>query len=309
MMNELINIQTLSSELGVSTRTLRHYEDVGLLTSVRPPDKQQRYYSEDAIERIAQIRILRKLEIPIKDIISIYQNAETTNIIEVFTQKITSIDESIATLTELRTIVEDFRQELLARGISSVSDLPALLDITAEHKPVVNRMEQLETVNEKRKRELVIRYVDMRPIRVLSNYLKGSNRAKAFCHKKNWDEKWNKEYDRITGSKFIEHYGDYFEGHSDAGHILHKRLPDDCINDSPYEDYMLGGLFIVETTSNDPTGYDPGELWIAMEAWLNQCEYLELDRTRDPVYGCPTDGSMPGVGAMWDLFIPVKRKL
>ena len=307
-MNELISIQTLSNELGISTRTLRHYEDVGLLSSVRLPDKQQRYYSDDAIRRIHQIRILRKMEIPIKDIISIYQNTETTDVIEVFTQKITSIDENIATLTELRLIVEDFRQELLARGISSVSDLPALIDIAAEHKPVVNRMEQLEAVSEKRKRELLMRYMDMRPIRVLSNYLKGTNRTKAFCKGKRWEEKWNKEYNRIAGGEIHEYYGDYFEGHSDAGHILHRRIPNDCVNDSPYEDYMLGGLFIVETTSNDPTGYDPGALWLAMEAWLNECNYLELDKTRDPVYGCNFGGMCKEEGAMWDLLIPVKRK-
>jgi DNA-binding transcriptional MerR regulator len=65
-MNDLISIQTLASELGVSTRTLRHYEDVGLLISVRPAGKQQRYYSEDTIRRIQQIRILRKMEYPSK---------------------------------------------------------------------------------------------------------------------------------------------------------------------------------------------------------------------------------------------------
>ncbi|MCL2532308.1 MAG: MerR family transcriptional regulator [Oscillospiraceae bacterium] len=308
-MNELVSIQTLCNELGISTRTLRHYEDVGLLTSVRPTDKQQRYYSEDEIRRIQQIRILRKMEIPIKDIIDIYQNAETKDIIEVFTHKITSIDENIATLTELRAIVEDFRQELLARGISSVSDLPALIDMTAEHKPVIDRMEQLEAVSEKRKCELLIRYMDMRPVRVLSNYLKDTNRCKAFCKGKRWEEKWNKEYERIAGGQTHEHYGDYFEGHSDAGHILHRRIPDDCVNDSPYEDYMLGGLFIVETTSNDPTGYDPGELWIAMEAWLKQCDYLELDDTRDPVYGINFGGMTKEEGAMWDLLIPVKKKI
>jgi DNA-binding transcriptional MerR regulator len=150
IVNDLVGIQTLSRALGVSTRTLRHYEDVGLLSSVRLPDRQQRYYSDDAIRRVNQIRILRKMEIPIKDILKIYQSAETMDIIEVFSQKISSIDENIATLTELRSLVEDFRQELLARGIASVSDLPALL----ESKPAIlhnsNHMERLEAVSKKR---------------------------------------------------------------------------------------------------------------------------------------------------------------
>ncbi|MCL2446708.1 MAG: MerR family transcriptional regulator [Oscillospiraceae bacterium] len=318
-MNELISIQSLASELGVSTRTLRHYEDVGLLTSVRPADKQQRYYTDDAIARIQQIRILRKMEIPIKDIISIYQNEETTNIIAVFTQKITSIDENIATLTELRAIVEDFRQELLARGITSASDLPALIDIAAEHKPVVvhdsNHMERLETVSEKRKRELIIRYVDMRPMRVLSSYLKGTNRTKA-CS----EDEFIAEYTKLTGSDYRAYHGEIFEGASShrEGHVLTRKIPRDCVNDSPYEDYMLDGLFIAETTINGLE--DVGEVWDAMKEWLSECDYLEIDDIsaggqRDSVYGCAaiTDEIHQLLGDVadvykWDLLIPVRRK-
>jgi len=317
-MNELVSIQALSSELGISTRTLRHYEDVGLLTSVRPADKQQRYYGEDAIQRIHQIRILRKMEIPIKDINSIYQNAETMDIIEVFTQKITSIDENIATLTELRAIVEDFRQELLARGISSVSDLPALIDIAAEHKPVVhesNQMERLDLVSEKRKRELIIRYIDMRPMRVLSSYLKDTNRTK-ICS----EDEFVAEYTRLIGNDYRVYHGEIFEGTSSQreGHVLTRKIPDDCVNDSPYEDYMLGGLFIAETTINGLE--DVGEVWDAMKEWLSECDYLEIDDIaaggqRDSVYGCAaiTDEIHKLLGDVadiykWDLLIPVRRK-
>jgi len=318
-MYDLVSIQTLSKNLGISTRTLRHYEDVGLLSSVRLPDKQQRYYSDEAIRRIQQIRILRKMEIPIKDIISIYQNAETADIIKVFTQKIAAIDENILTLTELRSIVEEFRHELLLRGISSVSDLPALLDIAAEQKPVVqqksSQLERLEEVSEKRKRELIIRYVDMRPMRVLSNYLKDTNRTKVSS-----EDEFVAEYARLTGSDYRAYRGEIFEGASShcEGHVLTRKIPDDCVNDGPYEDYMLGGLFIVETTINGLE--DVGEVWDAMKTWLSECDYLEIDDIaaggqRDSVYGCAaiTDEIHKLLGNVadvyqWDLLIPVKIK-
>jgi len=310
-MYDLVSIQTLSKELGISTRTLRHYEDVGLLSSVRLPDKQQRYYSDDAIRRIQQIRILRKMEIPIKDIISIYQNAETADIIKVFTQKIAAIDENIATLIELRAIVEDFKQALLARGITCVSDLPTL--------PVVlhvsNNLERLELVSEKRKRELIIRYIDMRPMRVLSNYLKSSNRIKV-----SGEDEFVAEYARLTGGDYRAYHAEIFEGASShcEGHVLTRKIPDDCANDSPFEDYMLGGLFIAETTVNGLE--DVGEVWDAMKAWLNDCDYLEIDDIaaggqRDSVYGCAaiTDEIHKLLGDVadvykWDLLIPVRRK-
>jgi len=51
----------------VSSRTLRYYEEVGLLWSNHPDNKTQRYYDAAALERLKQIIILRKLQIPVKE--------------------------------------------------------------------------------------------------------------------------------------------------------------------------------------------------------------------------------------------------
>ncbi|MDR1060113.1 MAG: MerR family transcriptional regulator [Clostridiales bacterium] len=50
---------------GISSRTLRYYEQVGILWSSHPDNKAQRYYGTDALERLKQIIVLRKLQIPI----------------------------------------------------------------------------------------------------------------------------------------------------------------------------------------------------------------------------------------------------
>ena len=320
-MSNLISISSLSKEFGISTRTLRHYEDVGLLASVRLPDKQQRYYDEAAMARIHQIRILRKMEIPIKDIIKIYQNAETADIIEVFTRKITSIDENIATLTELRTIVEEFKQELLNRGISSVGDLPALIEFAAENKSVVtqddkpsdkNNIERLLEVAEKRGRQaLNIRVIEMRPMRVLSTYLKGANRMNTVDGDDEACEAYDAAHKRLAGEGYKTYHAEEFEGHSNHNntYVLTSRIPDDAVNDTPYEDYILEGMFIAEATRPD---VDPGELWEAMTAALNASEIWEIDDianggSRDTIYGC-NGGLIDGAFAYWECFMPVRKK-
>jgi len=250
------------------------------------------------------------MEISVKDIVKIYQNAEMADIIEVFTQKIRSIDEDIATLTELRSIVEEFRDELLKNGISNINAFPALLDITGERRPVPiynDNMDRLDIISQKRAGELNIRYVDMRPMRVLSSHYRGTNRAK-----QGDEQEYGAEYRRITGGDHKIYSCEGFEGHS-----LTRRIPDDCVNDTPFEDYVLEGLFIAATT---PSALDVGDLWGAMNNWLHDNEFIEIDDytaggSRDAIYGTgSTTGEIHALQGnivsvyKWDLFIPVRIK-
>jgi len=67
-MDNLIKIRDISNKYNVSARTLRYYEDMGLLTSIRSDEYAYRLYDAQAIIKLEQILILRKLNISIKDI-------------------------------------------------------------------------------------------------------------------------------------------------------------------------------------------------------------------------------------------------
>ncbi len=69
---DLVRINEVVDVYGISSRTLRYYEQVGILWSSHPDNKSQRYYDTDALERLKQIIVLRKLQIPIKDIVAIF---------------------------------------------------------------------------------------------------------------------------------------------------------------------------------------------------------------------------------------------
>ena len=49
---DLIRINDVVDNFGVSSRTLRYYEEVGLLWSSHPDNKVQRYYDGTALERL-----------------------------------------------------------------------------------------------------------------------------------------------------------------------------------------------------------------------------------------------------------------
>lgn len=52
-----MRIGELSARTGVSVRSLRYYEEQGLITSTRSASRQ-RHYTEDAVERVALIQRL-----------------------------------------------------------------------------------------------------------------------------------------------------------------------------------------------------------------------------------------------------------
>lgn len=56
---DLIKITRVTEMFGVSSRTLRYYEQVGLLRSERPPFEKYRYYDSENINRLRQILVLR----------------------------------------------------------------------------------------------------------------------------------------------------------------------------------------------------------------------------------------------------------
>ena len=53
-MNQMLTVSTVSKNLGISSRMLRYYEQVGLIESQRMDDYAYRAYDEDAIRNSVQ---------------------------------------------------------------------------------------------------------------------------------------------------------------------------------------------------------------------------------------------------------------
>ena len=81
---ELQTISQVSKHFSISTRTLRYYEQIGLITPTKKENFAYRVYDMDAITRLRQIIILRKLRIPLKKIAEILHNGDVRVAIETF---------------------------------------------------------------------------------------------------------------------------------------------------------------------------------------------------------------------------------
>ena len=129
-MNEpaLLCITDAAKQFGVSSKTLRYYESVGLIRAVRQEDNRYRYYDAENTERIRGILVLRKMQIPVRDILRIYETEDLRTAAEVFVERIETIDREIGALTEMKRITDEFLETMRESGIRKISALPLLYD-------------------------------------------------------------------------------------------------------------------------------------------------------------------------------------
>ena len=133
-MGELIKIRDMANRYDLSARTLRYYEDMGLIESVRREDYAYRLYDEANVKRLEQILILRKLNISIKDIQRIFNTSGSEIVLEVLGKKVDDIDEEISLLHELKNIVLEFINQIELADFGRESDVKLLYEKAKEIK-------------------------------------------------------------------------------------------------------------------------------------------------------------------------------
>ena len=132
MNKSLIKIKDVSDKYGITARTLRYYEDMGLIESIRSDNYAYRSYSEETIKKLEQILILRRLSISVKDIKRIFDTSGSEIILEVLSKKAEDIDEEVALLHELKEIVLKFIRQIKQADLSKDSDIKLLYEQAKE---------------------------------------------------------------------------------------------------------------------------------------------------------------------------------
>jgi len=118
--SEITAIGELCTSLGISTRTLRYWEEVGIIESVERLDRSNRGYTPYMVRRIKFILKLKDLGLTIKemqDLYRIYGDAKKTDqlipeLINILDVHIDLIDEKIAKISALRKEIVEYRQRM-----------------------------------------------------------------------------------------------------------------------------------------------------------------------------------------------------
>jgi len=120
---EIVSIGGLANELGLTTRTLRYWEEVGIIESVPRADGATRGYTPYYVRRIRFIMKLKELGLTIKemqDLYVAYGDAKDTNhmiprLVEILDDHIDKVDEKMSRLASLRKEIVDYRQRMQAK--------------------------------------------------------------------------------------------------------------------------------------------------------------------------------------------------
>ncbi|MCL1964038.1 MAG: effector binding domain-containing protein [Firmicutes bacterium] len=105
-MRDLHTITALTRRFGITPRTLRYYEQLGLIESIRPEDYAYRTYDEANMTRLGQIVLLRKLRIPLRQIAELLRSDDTLRAMDTFERHAQELGDEIDALSTLRSILQ-----------------------------------------------------------------------------------------------------------------------------------------------------------------------------------------------------------
>lgn len=269
----LTRITEVVDSFGISSRTLRYYEEMGLLWSNHPDGKAQRYYDTAALERLKQIIVLRKLQIPVKDIAAIFRSEDTSALIQAFVDKLDSLDTEITALSELRKLVDEFLHKMLMSGIKKISAIPLLYEETEKRlatsvKSEMVTFEKLSEISRDALRLHDIRVIRLPPMRVLtSRHMTGQAENLDGGKMQTLFERFGFMPDPGLRNCF------YRKEHSDEWIMLMK-IPGDYENATAYADEIMpGGLFAVASSFME----DMDDTFVLLRDWINRSDHYELD--------------------------------
>jgi len=121
---EFVSIGELARSLGVTTRTLRYYEELGLIETMQRADGATRGYTPYYVRRIKFILKLKELGLSLREVqnlsVCFYGEAQQTEkmiprLIDIFDVHINKIDEKMARLASLRKEIVEYRQRMTSK--------------------------------------------------------------------------------------------------------------------------------------------------------------------------------------------------
>ena len=120
---EITPIGELAISLGLTTRTIRYWEEVGIIDSVERSDGATRGFTPYYVRRIKFIIKLKELGLTIKemqDLYAAYGEAKQTErmvprLVEILDEHIDKIDEKMSKLASLRKEIVSYRQQLATK--------------------------------------------------------------------------------------------------------------------------------------------------------------------------------------------------
>ena len=279
-MNSFLKIREVSAKYDITSRTLRYYEDMGLISSVRSDEYAYRMYDETAMKRLEQILTLRKLNISIRDIQSIFNASGSGVVLEVLSKKVQHIDDEVALLHELKEIVLAFIHQIEQMDFSSDSDVRLIYDQAKDiesrltHVDYIGKpsnMSRLLEVTEQLEKKPDIRLVTLPACRMVTSGVKQGENHERF------EAMWTR-LDTLRHDLFFPR--DFMCHDQESGGPIWYYAIEDWVTEGDTEDFAIirfeGGLYATSIVHD----FDVNEVmkaYTGIKEWLTQHDNFTYD--------------------------------
>lgn len=132
-MKKLYKIGEISRLYNISSDILRHYEKIGLIKPDTRDENGYRYYSQQQIWKLNNIRNLRNLGVGLKEITDFLEERSLTKTKEVIDFQLEKIDEQLKNLYELKKDLEDKKKNIEYFEKFKQYEIPVLKEIESRY--------------------------------------------------------------------------------------------------------------------------------------------------------------------------------
>jgi DNA-binding transcriptional MerR regulator len=283
---DLQTVGHVSKTFGISTRMLRYYEQIGLVQSLRKDDYAYRVYDDESMKRLQQILILRKLQIPIKQIKVILNNPDAATATEIFNENIKTLNNEITALETIKSALEIFVakiEELATVRLNfnlltdeTVIKLAQSLSLTQKNVKEHMTMNDLNKANEVlgSLKDKDVRIVYLPPATVLSHHAVGDDEQGRQPEDQHDPILDNFEKELAKTKPDFRHYGFNHGVNGVHGYERWITIPDYMEVAPPFsKKYFPGGMYAACVLPVDP--WEEG--WGLLEEWISNNDKYEPD--------------------------------
>ena len=327
---ENLTVSQVSQMYDVTPRMLRHYEKLGLIKAGRREDYAYRMYDEEAVRRLQQIIVLRKLRLSLKEIAILLGDTEQSESLRLLQGRLAELDDEIESLTLIRRLLkqlaerlEECRRRQTQFDLLEDAELAEVAHVLAIPKTTIKEnagMEELNRAGEILDRSLQVRILLLPLCTVASYHYIGENPEEAVGEVMTRFVQESGVYEKKPDARM------YGFNHPNPGVLengIHGyedwvTIPKDMEVKAPLEKKKFaGGLYAVMTIP-----FPEFQLWENLTRWVNENpdfrpDYSELgeeimggclEEHLNWVYAAHNGWKEDGLPGQIDLMLPIKPR-
>lgn len=284
----MLKIGDVAKQFNISNRTLRYWEEVGILNSSRM-ENGYRFYDDENAARIRQIVLLRKLKMPIATIEQVFMEENFSVAIDALTNHLENLKQEAAAYNSLIEVTEK-----LIRKIKGSQNLTQVFSYLETQNNVAKTDQKYAPQIQLSERGIIMSTEQLSNVRIvkLPAMTVASFRAESATPENDCSKVFNKfvldnNLHKRNGYRFFGFNNPSpSEGNSIYGYEMWVTIPDDFKVPKPLvKKQFNGGLYASVSTQMN----EIGERWKLLYDWCKNNEKYDVDFSFQWLEECSMD--------------------